>query len=287
MTQQPWNPMAPQQQQQQQSSPFNPFQSVSPVAETTGVYPSNRQLLGRLLGFWVTSFTPNVPSQFKDKDGNQLLQNTVVANVVVLDGEPMLNKIDGQTGMPGEAFPFPLTAPIEFEGMTFSQAEIVKALQHHVNGAPQLGRMTLGAKRGTNHPPYKLEVATSADLELAGRYLAMRDQIKAQWAARFAQAQGPAAPHVSPFQTNSSNPFGQQPTQQYPQYQQQQQQYPQYQQPTPYAQQNPGTGPFGDGPGNETPADPWATPAPQAPAQDSQPTWNPAPQGPPTGWPGA
>lgn len=166
------------------------FARPAPAVGGGETYPANFQLVGRLLIFWVIGYQEGVESQFtqKDSNGNEvpIRQNRAIAHTAVLDGDPIIGKVDYNTRQPGEPFPFPFTAPIEFEGMLWSQSLIAPALKVELNtGKPILARLVYGPKRGQNSPPMKLEDPTPADVQLGMQYLQNRDQIKAYWAQRF------------------------------------------------------------------------------------------------------
>lgn len=301
------------------TQPGNPFAKPTPAVGGGESYPANFQLVGRLLIFWPLTFTENVKSSLKDKDDNDVYQDVIVAHTAMLDGEPLLSKVDYATRQPKEPFPFPLTAPMEFIGMTWSQSQVVKSLRAQVGtGNPVLARLVYGTKGRNGFTPMKLQDPTPADIELGKQYLANRDQIKTYWAQKF-QAAGVDAHQVVP-PAQAGNPF----------------QAPQYQQAPPVPQWNPAMAQqqapasfspvqaqqTGNGWGSPGPApvsspvqdQPWnpmnqqQAPQyqPQAPAEDpwavgpaatppnwnqstpeQHPAWTPQPEGPPAGWPGS
>lgn len=211
----------------------DPFSRPTPVVGGGESYPANFQLVGRLLIFWPLTFAENVKSTLKDKDDNDVYQDVITADTAVLDGEPLTAKVDYATRQPKEPFPFPLMAPIEFAGMTWSQTQVVKGLRAQVGtGNPVMARLIYGTKGRNGFTPMKLEDPTPADIELGKRYLAQREAIKAHWAQRFAAVgMGPAQQ-----QAQAGSPFAQ-PQQQYQQPAQQQQYQQGYQQPAPVQDQ--------------------------------------------------
>lgn len=299
MTQQPWGQPQPQQQFQpnpyQQPAPFaQAGQDPMPIVNATevggdGLYPSNGQLLGRLLLFTVTSFTPQVTGQYG-------VQDQIIADVAILDGPPITHKLNGRTGQPESAFPFPLEAPYVVRGATWSQKLVVALLKNHVGtGKPVIGRLTKGVKRGSNDAPLKLEPATEAEIQgPAMAYWRDREQIAARWAAKWEQFQGqqnqpPAPGPVGPPLPGAWNQQGA------PQF---------YGQPVPPAQYGtPPQQPYQPAPVQDQPWNPYngqqapqGAPQPQpgtaaygaqlADQQNHSPQgWNPEPQGAPAGWP--
>lgn len=250
------------------TQPGNPFAKPTPAVGGGESYPANFQLVGRLLIFWPLTFTENVKSTLKDKDDNDVYQDVIVANTAMLDGEPLLSKVDYATRQPKEPFPFPLVAPMEFIGMTWSQSQVVKSLREQVGtGNPVLARLIYGTKGRNGFAPMKLQDPTPADIELGKQYLANRDQIKAYWAQKF-QAAGVDAHQVQAPPAQAGNPF-QAPQ---PQYQQappvvsQEQVFRAAQQAPTVPQWNPAMAqPTGNG---------WGAPPPAGQLGQDQP-WNP------------
>jgi hypothetical protein len=275
----------------------DPFARAAPPISSGDVsnQPANHQLVGRLCIFWVVGFNQGVESAFDDpaNPGQKAKQNQIIAHTAVLDGAPFTGKVDWHTRQE-TPFPFPLSVPIEFEGMLWSQKVLIGQLQPHLNtGKPVLGRLYYGEKRGNYSPPIKLnENPTQADIELGMRYLQQRDQIKATWSQRFAQVATPSQPPqpgpggwaqnpAIPGGWNQPQPaYGTPPTQ------------PQYPQPAPVQDQpwNPYNGQ--QQPASYSPIQAQATGngwSNQNGPDTGQPTpaWQPEPQGPPPGWPGS
>lgn len=290
------------------TQPGNPFAKPTPAVGGGESYPANFQLVDRLLIFWPLTFTENVKSTLKDQDGKDVIQDVIVANTAMLDGEPLLAKQDYVTRQPKEPFPFPLVAPMEFIGMTWSQGLVVKSLREHVGtGNPVLARLKYGTKGRNGFTPMKLQDPTPADVELGKQYLANRDQIKAYWAQKF-QAAGvnahqvvPPAQAGNPFQ--APQPHFQGPPAQYQQAPAVPQWNPAMAQATPVQQDqpwNPYNGQqapqpqYQQAPAPQSPTeDPWATSPSATPPNWNQSTpeqhqaWTPQPEGPPAGWPGS
>jgi hypothetical protein len=302
------------------TQPGNPFAKPTPAVGGGESYPANFQLVGRLLIFWPLTFTEHVKSTLKDSDDNDVYQDIIVADTAMLDGEPLMAKVDYATRQPKEPFPFPITAPMEFTGMTWSQTQVVKGLRAMVGtGQPVLARLIYGVKGRNGFTPMKLQDPTPEEVQQGMQYLANRDQIKAYWAQKFAAAGVQAHQPAPPAQ--AGNPFGApvQQNQPWNPYNAQQQQAPavpqwnpamgQQNQPAPtwgpevqgqagpVSQNNQPWNPYNgpdNGPGTPQPGtspvdDPWAgTPANwnQSTPEQHQ-AWTPQPEGPPAGWPGS
>lgn len=270
----------------------SPFARPTPAVGGGETYPSNFQLVGRLLIFWVIGYAENVKSTLKDKDDNDVYQDIVIAHTAMLDGEPLIGKVDYATREPREPFPFPFAAPIEFEGMTWSQTQVVKSLKAHLNtGQPVMARLRYGTKGRNGFTPMKLEDPTPADEQLGIQYLQNRDQIKAYYAQRFAAAglaKAQPAAATSPFASPGYQPQPQG---------QMNFQTMQYQQPAaaqaPVPQWQPQAPAQPAAPVQDQPWNPYNQPAaqpqvqyPPAPVtqQTEHPSWAPTPEGPPPGW---
>lgn len=279
----------------------SPFDRPTPAVGGGETYPSNFQLVGRLLIFWVVGFNPNQKSTLKDKDNNDVYQDVIIAHTAMLDGEPLLGKVDYATRQPKEPFPFPFTAPMEFEGMTWSQTVVVKSLRQNLDtGRPVLARLKYGEQGRNGFTPMKLVDPTPADEQLGMQYLQNRDQIKAYWAQKFAaaglakaQTALAAGPFASPGYQAQPHALGMAPGT--PAYGPMSQTaytappaaaVPQWQ---PEAAPAQPAAPVQDQPWNPYNQAPAAQPQVQYPPapvteQTEHPTWAPTPDGPPPGW---
>jgi hypothetical protein len=161
----------------------SPFESPgAPGGGASG--PALHQFAQRLLIVIPTKLDPNQPG-FGPGDAPR---DRITADVIVCDGPPIHEKIDGKTNA-ASPLPAPFNAPAEIKGMWLSQSALVNQLR----GALQRGTMVLGrlVKSTQGQNPWILQDPSPQDQQLASQVFAQRERL--QWPP--AQAQQFATPN--------------------------------------------------------------------------------------------
>lgn len=265
-----------------------------------GDAPAAHQLNGRLVMFRPKSFEA-LAAGYKGGDPKDL----AITELIVLDGEPIPGNIDGMTDVMTPFAAGPKFPPFYCGNVYIRGALVPSQLEPYVAGRGFcLARVGRSQASGTGKPSLRLFDPTEQDKALARQILGT--PIRAGW-ERLQKASAPpapaGAPGYGPPQGGQAVPppgYSQAPGQAYPG-----QPYPpapqgpppgygpppgQYlmdsQGPppgyaTPYAAQNPGHGPYGDGPGPQGPPpgyqaqNPAGAPPeqPQYPRRAADPSW--------------
>lgn len=274
-----------------------------------GDAPNAHQLNGRLVMFRPKSFEA-LAAGYQGGDPKDL----AISELIVLDGEPMPGSVDGRNQQMTPFAAGPKVPPFYCGNVYIRGALVPSQLEPYVAGRGFcLARVGRSQASGTGQPSLRLFDPTEQDKALARQILGT--PIRAGW-ERVQKASAPpapaGAPGYGPPQGGQAVPppgYSQAPGQPYPpapqgpppgygpppsQYPPQPQGPPpgQPQYATPYAAQNPGHGPYGDGPGPqgqppgyqaqnpagappEQPADPWA----ESPGPNTYSGQNPYPPG--------
>jgi len=192
-------PQAPAQPAPQPSAPApNPFETAAPAAPAQSANtntdpfdapappkaraPRMRDLYGRLVVLIPKRLEEGVRSNFRDNNGQPVLQDRLTTDIVVLDGGTL-----HYGGRPEETPPVPHTevadVPVRFEDVYNSNKAIIsqcrEALRKRLAGQGNgmvLGRIGKGEAKGGNNAPWILLEPTEADRQLARQWWATQAQ---------------------------------------------------------------------------------------------------------------
>lgn len=127
------------------------------------------KMTGRLVIIEPKKIERGIVSSIKGDDGKPRLQDRITADIHVLNGEPIVNQIDGE-GDVKVVFKEPLVPPFVITNAYISQTMLVQQLEDVVGTGFRFGALgTLPPKNGRKKP-YVLVSTTPEEKKLAAEY---------------------------------------------------------------------------------------------------------------------